>query len=94
MSLLATSARIHDPVDDFQVWFDDLLERRGLSSADALWLLRGEDEDVHSTTVRQWRTGKVTPSYGHLVTIARVFGELPPALTDPLRVDRRWAGSS
>ena len=94
MSLLATSARIHDPVGDFQVWFDDLLERRGLSSADALWLLRGADEDLHSTTVRQWMTGKATPSYGHLITIARVFGELPTALIDPLRVDPRWTGSS
>lgn len=94
MSLLAASVRVRDPADDFREWFEELLAKRGLSAADALWLLRGVDEHIHSTTVHQWKAGRSVPSYGHLVTIARVFGELPPALTDPLRVDPRWAGTS
>ena len=91
MSLLATSVPVRDGADDFARWFDELLVRRGLSAADALWLLRGLNEDIHSTTVHQWRGGKTAPSYGELISIAEAFGELPPALTEPLRGDPPWA---
>ena len=93
MSLLATSVQPLDGTDDFARWFEELLVRRGLSAADALWLLRGLDEDIHSTTVHQWRGGRAAPSYEQLVTIARAFGELPPALTEPLRDAPPWARS-
>jgi hypothetical protein len=89
VSLLTTSAWVEGPVDEFHRWFEEVLAKRGLSAADALWLLRGVDDRIHSANVHQWKAGRSVPSNGQQVSIARVFGELPPALADPLGGDPR-----
>ena len=68
---------IKDP--EFREWWRDLLRRERLSQAKAAWRLSAHSS-VHPRTVEKWALGTSLPSYPHLVSIVRAFGELPPAL--------------
>jgi hypothetical protein len=83
VSLLTTSAWVEGPADEFRRWFEEVLAKRGLSAADALWLLRGVDDRIHSTDVYQWTTGspcRRTDTWSR----SRGSSAAPPALADSL----------
>ena len=84
--LVATTNGTENQAEEFHQWFRDLLRRRGITQAEAAWMLSTTGR-FHPGTIEQWARGKQTPSYRALVSIARAFGELPPELVEPLRAE-------
>jgi predicted transcriptional regulator len=73
---------------DFRRWFRDQLIARGLTQAQAAWLL-----GVHPNTVLRWCSYHPgLPSYEQLVRLVHAFSDLPNAIRPPRFVGPQRTG--